>query len=234
MQKASASPNLICEQSPDIALGVDENKGKGKEQGAGDQGMMFGYACDETPELMPAPIMFSHRIMRRLEAVRKSGACTWLHPDAKCQVTVEYDYAGKPCSISAVVLSTQHSPDVTREEIERTCIEVIKASLPASLLSPATQFLINPTGRFVTGGPQADCGLTGRKMIGRYLRRRRAAWRGRILRQRRQQGRPQRSLHVQVGCQTHRSRRAGQALRGSGELCHRKSRACLCRGAEQL
>lgn len=161
--------NLICEQSPDIALGVDENKGKGKEQGAGDQGMMFGYACDETPELMPAPIMFSHRIMRRLEAVRKSGACTWLRPDAKCQVTVEYSYengyAGKPCCISAVVLSTQHSPDVTREEIERTCIEVIRASLPASLLSPSTQFLINPTGRFVTGGPQADCGLTGRKII---------------------------------------------------------------------
>lgn len=147
--------NLICEQSPDIALGVDENKGEGKEQGDGDQGMMFGYACNETPELMPAPIMFAHHIMRKLEGVRKSGACAWLRPDAKCQVTVEYDYEGKPCHISEVVLSTQHSPDATREEIEKLCLEVIKSSLPSSLLSPATQFHINPTGRFVTGGPQA-------------------------------------------------------------------------------
>ena len=157
--------NLICEQSPDIALGVDENKGEGKEQGAGDQGMMFGYACNETPELMPAPIMFAHRIMRKLEEVRKSGECAWLRPDAKCQVTVEYDYAGKPSHVCAVVLSTQHAPDATREEIEKLCLEVIKSSLPASLVSPATQFHINPTGRFVTGGPQADCGLTGRKII---------------------------------------------------------------------
>ena len=157
--------NLICEQSPDIALGVDENKGAGKEQGAGDQGMMFGYACNETPELMPAPIMFAHRIMRKLEEVRKSGKISWLRPDAKCQVTVEYSYDGKPSHISAVVLSTQHAPDVTREEIENICLEVIKSSLPASLLSPATQFHINPTGRFVTGGQQADCGLTGRKII---------------------------------------------------------------------
>ena len=157
--------NLICEQSPDIALGVDENKGEGKEQGAGDQGMMFGYACDETPELMPAPIMFAHRIMRKLEEVRKAGTFPWLRPDAKCQVTVEYNYEGKPHLISAVVLSTQHAPDVTREEIERVCREVITASLPASLLSLSTQFLINPAGRFVTGGPQADCGLTGRKII---------------------------------------------------------------------
>ena len=160
-----AVTNLICEQSPDIALGVDENKGEGKEQGAGDQGMMFGYACNETPELMPAPIMFAHRIMRKLEEVRKSGECAWLRPDAKCQVTVEYSYEAKPCRISAVVLSTQHSPDVTREEIEKLCLEVITSVLPASLVSPATQFHINPTGRFVTGGPQADCGLTGRKII---------------------------------------------------------------------
>ena len=105
--------NLICEQSPDIALGVDENKGAGKEQGAGDQGMMFGYACNETPELMPAPIMFAHRIMRKPEEVRKSGDCAWLRPDAKCQVTVEYDYEGKPCHVSSVVLSTQHSESTT-------------------------------------------------------------------------------------------------------------------------
>lgn len=157
--------NLICEQSPDIALGVDENTGAGKEQGAGDQGMMFGYACDETPELMPAPIMFAHRIMRKLEETRKSKAYEWLRPDAKCQVTVEYNYAGKPSRISAVVLSTQHAPEVSREELESVCRQVITASLPASLLSPSTQFLINPTGRFVTGGPQADCGLTGRKII---------------------------------------------------------------------
>ena len=157
--------NLICEQSPDIALGVDENKGERKEQGAGDQGMMFGYACNETPELMPAPIMFAHRIMRKLEEVRKSGKISWLRPDAKCQVTVEYGYEGKPCHISAVVLSSQHAPGATREEIEKLCHEVIKSSLPASLVSPSTQFHINPTGRFVTGGPQADCGLTGRKII---------------------------------------------------------------------
>lgn len=157
--------NLICEQSPDIALGVDENTGAGKEQGAGDQGMMFGYACDETPELMPAPIMFAHRIMRKLEEVRKQGDCDWLKPDAKCQVTVEYDNFGKPQAISAVVLSTQHSADATREEIEKTCREVILSALPASLLTSNTQFHINPTGRFVTGGPQADCGLTGRKII---------------------------------------------------------------------
>ena len=127
--------------------------------------MMFGYACNETPELMPAPIMFAHRIMRKLEEVRKSGECAWLRPDAKYQVTFEYDYEGKPSHVSAVVLSTQHSPDATREEIEKTCHEVITSVLPASLVSPATQFLINPTGRFVTGGPQADCGLTGRKII---------------------------------------------------------------------
>lgn len=160
-----AVTNLICEQSPDIALGVDEREAEGKEQGAGDQGMMFGYACNETPELMPAPIMFAHRIMRKLEEVRKSGKISWLRPDAKCQVTVEYNYEGKPCRISAVVLSSQHAPDATREEIEKTCREVISSSLPASLVSPATQFHINPTGRFVTGGPQADCGLTGRKII---------------------------------------------------------------------
>ena len=107
--------NLICEQSPDIALGVDEREDEGKEQGAGDQGMMFGYACNDTPELMPAPIMFAHRIMRKLEEVRNNGDCAWLRPDSKCQVTVEYDYEGKPCHISAVVLSTQHAPDATRE-----------------------------------------------------------------------------------------------------------------------
>lgn len=173
--------NLICEQSPDIALGVDENKGEGKEQGAGDQGMMFGYACNETPELMPAPIMFAHRIMWKLEEVRKSGKISWLRPDAKCQVTVEYGYEGKPCHISAVVLSTQHAPGATREEIEKLCHEVIKSSLPASLVSPSIQFHINPTGRFVTGGPQADCGLTRPKDYRRHLRRRRSAWRGRFL-----------------------------------------------------
>lgn len=152
--------NLICEQSPDIAMGVDK-----KDQGAGDQGMMFGYACDETPELMPAPIMFAHRIMRKLEEVRKQGDCDWLKPDAKCQVTVEYDNFGKPQAICAVVLSTQHSADVSNEEIEAKCKEVITSVLPSSLLTSNTQFLINPTGRFVTGGPQADCGLTGRKII---------------------------------------------------------------------
>ena len=158
----------LTAQSPDIAQGVDARKAKGKKtakQGAGDQGMMFGYACDETPELMPAPIMFAHRLGRELTRIRKSGKVRWLRPDAKSQVSVAYEN-GQPVAITNVVISTQHTPDVEHDEIERFCIEqVIKKVLPKNLLTPKTTYLINPTGRFVVGGPQGDSGLTGRKII---------------------------------------------------------------------
>ena len=159
---------LVTQQSPDIAQGVDARKAKGKKtakQGAGDQGLMFGYACNETPELMPAPIMFAHRLGRELTRIRKSGKVAWLRPDAKSQVSVVYEN-DKPVAISNVVISTQHAADVAHGEIEQFCIEqVIKQVLPAGLLTPKTEFLINPTGRFVVGGPQGDTGLTGRKII---------------------------------------------------------------------
>ena len=159
---------LVTQQSADIAQGVDARKVKGKKtakQGAGDQGLMFGYASNETPELMPAPIMFAHRLGRELTKIRKSGKAPWLRPDAKSQVSVIYDN-GKPVGISNVVISTQHAADAEHKDIEQFCIEnVIKKVLPAKLLTSATEFLINPTGRFVVGGPQGDTGLTGRKII---------------------------------------------------------------------
>lgn len=160
--------NYLTRQSPDIAQGVDAKKAKGKktaEQGAGDQGLMFGYACDETPELMPTPIMFAHRLGRKLTEVRKSGKVKWLRPDAKSQVSVRY-VDGKPTEVVNVVISTQHSADVEHAEIERYLIEnVVKEVIPAHMLTANTEFLINPTGRFVVGGPQGDSGLTGRKII---------------------------------------------------------------------
>ena len=159
---------LVTQQSPDIAQGVDARKAKGKKtakQGAGDQGLMFGYASNDTPELMPAPIMFAHRLGRELTKIRKSGACAWLRPDAKSQVSVVYEN-GKPVGISNVVISTQHAADAQHADIEKFCIEnVIKKVLPKRLLTDKTEFLINPTGRFVIGGPQGDTGLTGRKII---------------------------------------------------------------------
>jgi len=162
----------IDEQSGDIAMGVDkaiENKtGEDAElqNGAGDQGMMFGYACDETPELMPLPISLAHAMAKKLTAVRKSGELTYLRPDGKTQVTVEYDENRRPLRIDTVVLSTQHSPEVELETIREDMIEkVIKATVPAELLDENTRYLINPTGRFVIGGPQGDSGLTGRKII---------------------------------------------------------------------
>ena len=161
--------NIITAQSPDISQGVDAKKVKGKktaEQGAGDQGLMFGYACNETEELMPAPIMYAHRLGRELTAIRKAGkAAKWLRPDAKSQVSVEY-VDGKPTRIVNVVISTQHADGVEHAEIEKFCIEkVIKKVLPKNMLTSKTEFLINPTGRFVVGGPQGDTGLTGRKII---------------------------------------------------------------------
>jgi S-adenosylmethionine synthetase len=159
---------ILTGQSPDIAQGVDARKAKGKKtakQGAGDQGLMFGYACNETPELMPAPIMFAHRLGRELTRIRKTGKVPWLRPDAKSQVSVVY-VNDKPVAISNVVISTQHSADVEHREIERFCIEnIVKKVLPKRLLTKKTEFLINPTGRFVVGGPQGDTGLTGRKII---------------------------------------------------------------------
>ncbi len=159
--------NIITDQSADISQGVDQAEAEGKghaEQGAGDQGLMFGFACDETPELMPAPIMFAHRLGRELTRIRKSGKCGWLRPDAKSQVSVIYE-DNKPVGISNVVISTQHSGEVKHSELKEFCIEVIRKVLPESMMNGKTEFLINPTGRFVVGGPQGDTGLTGRKII---------------------------------------------------------------------
>ncbi|HEY5701973.1 MAG TPA: methionine adenosyltransferase [Gammaproteobacteria bacterium] len=153
----------LDKQSPDIAMGVDE--GDNKEQGAGDQGLMFGYACDETDTLMPAPIDFAHRLVRRQSEVRKSGQLAWLRPDAKSQVTFRYA-EGRPVAIDAVVLSTQHDPDISTADLREAVMEeVIKPVLPAEWLDKETLYHINPTGRFVIGGPMGDCGLTGRKII---------------------------------------------------------------------
>lgn len=160
--------NYLSTQSPDIAQGVDAREAEGKEgseQGAGDQGIMFGYAANETPELMPAAVMFSHRIMIELARVRHSGEVSWLRPDSKSQVAVEYGPDGKPARILNVVLSTQHTEEVDIETIRRFGRELICRVLPAELITPETEFFINPTGRFVIGGPHGDSGLTGRKII---------------------------------------------------------------------
>jgi S-adenosylmethionine synthetase len=155
----------VEQQSPDISQGVTEGEGLHKEQGAGDQGMMFGYACDETPEFMPLPIQMAHSLVKYLAKVRKGGEAYFLRPDSKSQVTVEYK-DGKPVKVKSVVISSQHSPEVEYSKLRETIIDgVIKAVIPAEYLSKDTVFHVNPTGRFVVGGPQGDCGLTGRKII---------------------------------------------------------------------
>lgn len=155
--------NALGKQSPDIAMGVD--RADEENQGAGDQGLMFGYASNETDVLMPAPITYAHRLVKRQAEVRKSGALDWLRPDAKSQVTFRYE-DGKPVGIDAVVLSTQHNPSISEKALEEAVMEVIiKPVLPEELVSKDTKYFINPTGRFVIGGPVGDCGLTGRKII---------------------------------------------------------------------
>ena len=156
--------NAIGKQSPDIAVGVDETDAR--EQGAGDQGLMFGYATNETPVLMPAPIYYSHELVKRQAELRKNGTLPWLRPDAKSQVTMRYNSEGKVQSVDAVVLSTQHNPEISQEELQKEILEkVIKPVLPAEWLHEDTKYHINPTGIFVIGGPVGDCGLTGRKII---------------------------------------------------------------------
>jgi S-adenosylmethionine synthetase len=155
----------IDHQSPDISQGVTVGQGLYKDQGAGDQGLMFGYATDETPELMPMPIMYAHKLTQRLAKVRKNGALDFLRPDGKSQVTIEYEN-GTPLRVDTVVVSTQHKPDVTHEELRESVIEeVVKKVIPAEMIDGDTRYFINPTGRFVVGGPMGDCGLTGRKII---------------------------------------------------------------------
>jgi S-adenosylmethionine synthetase len=155
----------IDKQSPDIAQGVNEDDSKGKEIGAGDQGLMFGYACNDTPELMPLPIALAHRILNRLTAARQQSEVDWLRPDSKSQVTIEYD-GHRPVRIDTVVVSTQHSPKVSNNDIRNYVInQIIKPLLPAELVNGEIKYHINPTGRFVVGGPHGDCGLTGRKII---------------------------------------------------------------------
>ncbi len=157
--------NAVGKQSPDISQGVTEGEGLHKEQGAGDQGLMFGFACDETPELMPMPIIYAHKLTKKLADVRKSGELSFLRPDSKSQVSIQY-IDDKPVRIDTVVISSQHTPEVAYETLEEAIIEeVIKKTLPVELLDAKTRYLINPTGRFVVGGPMGDCGLTGRKII---------------------------------------------------------------------
>ncbi|MEZ5740042.1 MAG: methionine adenosyltransferase [Burkholderiaceae bacterium] len=157
----------VCygQQSPDIAQGVDHAHDNDLDQGAGDQGLMFGYACDETPDLMPAAIYYAHRIVERQAQVRKDGRIKWLRPDAKSQITLRYAN-GRPVAVDTVVLSTQHAPEIGMKELREAVIEeIIKPVLPKELIKGEIKYLINPTGRFVIGGPQGDCGLTGRKII---------------------------------------------------------------------
>ena len=214
----------LNKQSPDIAMGVNDawesRESESHETGAGDQGMMFGYACDETPELMPLPISLAHKLAMKLTEMRKNKTLTYLRPDGKAQVTVEYE-DDKPLRIDTVVVSTQHAPDVSTEVIRKDIMNyVINTVLPKELLDENTKYFINPTGRFVVGGPQGDSGLTGRKIIvdtyGGMARHGGGAFSGK------DPTKVDRSAAYAVHCQEHRGCRSGKALRSAARLCHRR------------
>ena len=216
--------NAIGKQSPDISQGVTEGQGLFKEQGAGDQGAMFGFACDETPEYMPATLAFSHRLTRRLSDCRKEGVLGFLRPDGKAQVTIQYEN-GAMKRIEAVVVSTQHSPDVSHEELKTAVLEeVIHKAVPAKMLDAKTKLYINPTGRFVVGGPMGDCGLTGRKIIvdtyGGHGAHGGGAFSGKDPTKVDRSASYWRDIREEHCCRGPR-----QALPGATRLCHRRSRA---------
>ena len=199
-------------QSPDIAQGVNTGEGLHEEQGAGDQRLMFGYATDETPELMPMPIMYAHKLTQRLATVRKNSALDFLRPDGKSQVTIEYEN-GTPLRVDTVVVSSQHKPDVTYDELKDAIIEeVIKKVIPREMIDGDTRYFINPTGRFVIGGPMGDCGLTGRKIIVGHLRRTREPRWWLFFRQRPLQSGSQRQLHGALRGQKPGGCRIGQEV----------------------
>ena len=212
-------------QSPDIAMGVDPG-------GAGDQGLMFGYACSETTELMPLPIMLSHRLVRALSETRRSGQLGYLRPDGKSQVTVEYD-GDTPVRIDAVVVSSQHSEDVSTEQIRQDLTEkLVKQVIPQDLLDESTRIYINPTGRFVTGGPHGDCGPHWSEDHRRHLRWNGAAWWGSLLRQGSDKSRPVGFVHGPLHRQELRCGRAGRPCAGAAGVCYRPGRSGLGPGGD--
>ena len=219
-------------QSPDISQGVTEGEGLHKEQGAGDQGMMFGFACDETPELMPAPIRLAHQLIETHRQHFESGELEYLRPDAKSQVTVEYD-GDRPVRISAVVLSTQHSPDVTHDQLREDVIEqIIRPTLPAELVDDDTIFHVNPTGRFVVGGPDGRRRAHGTQDHRRHLRRHGPPRRRRLLGQGSLEGRSQRGLRGPLGREEPRPGGRREALRGAARLRDRRAGAGLDPGRD--
>ena len=213
------------EQSPDIAQGVDEGEGLDLEQGAGDQGLMFGYACDETPRLMPLPIHLAHRLVERQAELRHNGRLPWLRPDAKSQVTVRYE-GGRAVEIDTVVLSTQHAPEIEHKALTEAVIEeIIKPVLPKDLVSKKIKYLVNPTGRFVVGGPKGDTRPHRPQDHRRHLRRRRAARRRRFLRQGSVEGRPLGGLCRALRREEHGRGRARAPLPRAGVVCDRRCAA---------